>query len=288
MRLLSVEYVVALTLAALFGGLARVSAALSRAGDDVIRLEGLYEIVPHAARAARSCFGISRSRSLAAQTSACIGRNGAGKSTLMRPLSAVDLPDSGDIVTDGRSVVACRPHGRNAGGIDGARQRKFVCRIHGVRGAAMCDKVRYVEEFAQPGSYFDLPVATYSSGMRARLAFGTSMAFDFDYYLIDEILAVGDAGFKAKSRKIFKERLRALQSDTGLTQHEPRSADVRCRGPSRRRAGASIRRRRARRCGVPSRRRYRYEAVAPVSSRAQRICVGRHRRPAGACGELPF
>ena len=76
-------------------------------------------------------------------------------------------------------------------------------------GPAMRDKLRYVEDFAQLGSYFDEPVATYSSGMRARLAFGTSMAFDFDYYLIDEILAVGDAGFKAKSRSVFAERLRS-------------------------------------------------------------------------------
>jgi capsular polysaccharide transport system ATP-binding protein len=137
-----------------------------------------------------------------------IGRNGAGKSTLMRLLSAVDLPDSGDIVTEGRLSWPVGLMGGMQGAATGRDNVKFVCRIHGVRGAAMRDKVDYVEKFAQLGSYFDLPVATYSSGMRARLAFGTSMAFDFDYYLIDEILAVGDGGFKAKSREVFKERLR--------------------------------------------------------------------------------
>jgi capsular polysaccharide transport system ATP-binding protein len=71
----------------------------------------------------------------------------------------------------------------------------------------MQEKIRYVQEFAEIGEYFDQPVSTYSSGMRARIAFGTSMAFDFDHYLIDEVMAVGDAAFKAKSRKVFNERL---------------------------------------------------------------------------------
>ena len=81
----------------------------------------------------------------------------------------------------------------------------------------MKEKLHYVEEFAQLGDYFEQPVSTYSAGMRARLAFGTSMAFDFDYYLIDEILAVGDATFKAKSRKVFAERLQ--QAKVILVSH---------------------------------------------------------------------
>jgi capsular polysaccharide transport system ATP-binding protein len=136
-----------------------------------------------------------------------IGRNGAGKSTLMRLLSAVDLPDSGRIVTKGSLSWPVGLMGGMQGTLTGRDNVKFVCRIHGVRGAGMREKLDYVESFAQLGHYFDEPVATYSSGMRARLAFGTSMAFDFDYYLIDEILAVGDAGFKAKSRTVFAERL---------------------------------------------------------------------------------
>ncbi|HWN39702.1 MAG TPA: ABC transporter ATP-binding protein [Gammaproteobacteria bacterium] len=137
-----------------------------------------------------------------------IGRNGAGKSTLMRLLSAVDLPDTGKIVTDGRLSWPVGLMGGMQGTLTGRDNVKFVCRIHGVRGAGMREKLDYVEEFARLGRYFDEPVATYSSGMRARLAFGTSMAFDFDYYLIDEILAVGDADFKAKSRRVFAQRLK--------------------------------------------------------------------------------
>lgn len=136
-----------------------------------------------------------------------IGRNGAGKSTLMRLLSAVDLPDAGKIVTDGRLSWPVGLMGGMQGTLTGRDNVKFVCRIHGVRGPAMSEKVRYVEEFAELGSYFDEPVATYSSGMRARIGFGTSMAFDFDYYLIDEVMGAGDAVFRTKSRRVFAERL---------------------------------------------------------------------------------
>jgi capsular polysaccharide transport system ATP-binding protein len=138
---------------------------------------------------------------------ALIGRNGAGKSTLMRLLSAVDLPDSGKILTQARLSWPVGLTGGMQTALSGRENVKFVCRIHGVRGAEMRAKLQYVQEFAQLGDYFDQPVAAYSSGMRARLAFGASMAFDFDYYLIDEILAVGDATFKAKSRAVFAQRL---------------------------------------------------------------------------------
>jgi capsular polysaccharide transport system ATP-binding protein len=137
-----------------------------------------------------------------------IGRNGAGKSTLMQLLSAVDLPDSGKIITRGNLSWPVGLKGGMQKNLTGRDNVKFVCRIQGVRRAGMQEKIRYVEEFADIGEYFDQPVATYSSGMRARLAFGTSMAFDFDYYLIDEVMAVGDANFKRKSRKVFNERLR--------------------------------------------------------------------------------
>jgi capsular polysaccharide transport system ATP-binding protein len=136
-----------------------------------------------------------------------IGRNGAGKSTLMRLLSAVDLPDSGKIITKGRLSWPVGLKGGLQKTLSGRDNVKFVCRIHGVRKAGMLEKVRYVQAFADIGRYFDEPVSTYSSGMVARLAFGTSMAFDFDYYLIDEVMAVGDVTFRRKSSEVFDERL---------------------------------------------------------------------------------
>lgn len=136
-----------------------------------------------------------------------IGRNGAGKSTLMQLLSAVELPDSGKIITKGRLSWPVGLKGGMQKNLTGRDNVKFVCRIQGVRYKGMQERIRYVQEFADLGDYFDQPVSTYSSGMQARLAFGTSMAFDFDYYLIDEVMAVGDANFKRKSRKVFEERL---------------------------------------------------------------------------------
>jgi capsular polysaccharide transport system ATP-binding protein len=137
-----------------------------------------------------------------------IGRNGAGKSTLMRLLSSVDLPDSGKIVTRGRISWPVGLRGGLEAKLTGRDNVKFVCRIQGVRGAGMKEKIRFVQEFAELGEYFDRPVSGYSSGMRARLAFGASMAFEFDYYLIDEVMAVGDARFRKRSRALFQERLK--------------------------------------------------------------------------------
>lgn len=155
-----------------------------------------------------------------------IGRNGAGKSTLMQLLSAVDLPDSGKIITKKRLSWPVGLKGGMQKNLTGRDNVKFVCRIQGVRRAGMQEKIRYVEEFADIGEYFDQPVSTYSSGMRARLAFGTSMAFAFDYYLIDEVMAVGDANFKRKSRKVFKERLQ--ESKVILVSHNMKLINKMC------------------------------------------------------------
>ena len=146
-----------------------------------------------------------------------IGRNGAGKSTLMRLVSGVDLPDSGNIITRGRLSWPVGLRGGMQGNLTGRDNVKFVCRIQGVRHRGMQEKIRYVQDFAEIGDYFDRPISTYSSGMKARVAFGTSMAFDFDYYLIDEVMAVGDASFKRKSRAVFKERLQ--RSNVILVSH---------------------------------------------------------------------
>lgn len=67
--------------------------------------------------------------------------------------------------------------------------------------------VKFVEDFAEIGRYFDLPVKTYSSGMKSRVGFGLSLAFDFDYFLIDEAMSTGDAHFQNKAQKAFKDRI---------------------------------------------------------------------------------
>lgn len=136
-----------------------------------------------------------------------IGRNGAGKSTLMNLLGGADIPDSGNIITDQSISWPVGLAGGFQGSMTGRENIKFVSRVYGAYGEAMREKIRYVEEFAQIGNWIDEPVKTYSSGMRSRVAFGLSMAFDFDYYLIDEVMSVGDGHFRRKCGEVFKEKL---------------------------------------------------------------------------------
>lgn len=138
---------------------------------------------------------------------ALIGRNGAGKSTLMRLLGGLDTPDSGKIVTTESISWPVGLSGGFQGSLTGRQNVKFICRVYGAEGDSMREKVSFVESFAEIGKHFDHPVKTYSTGMRARVAFGLSLAFDFSYYLVDEAMSVGDAHFKAKAAAAFKDRI---------------------------------------------------------------------------------
>lgn len=136
-----------------------------------------------------------------------IGRNGAGKSTLLRLLGGIEQPDHGRIVTDKRISWPVGLSGGLQGSLTGRDSVKFVCRVYGTTREEMLEKIAFVQDFAEIGEYFDQPVKSYSSGMRARLNFGLSWAFDFDYYLMDEIGAVGDARFKQRSRDLMESRI---------------------------------------------------------------------------------
>lgn len=135
-----------------------------------------------------------------------LGPNGAGKSTLIRILGGVDMVSKGSIETDINLSWPLGLQGGLQGTMSGRENAQFVARIHGFKNTA--DIERKVEEFAEIGAYFDEPTKTYSNGMRARVTFGITMAFDnsFDMLLIDELTAVGDATFRAKSEKILKEK----------------------------------------------------------------------------------
>jgi len=132
-----------------------------------------------------------------------LGVNGAGKSTTLRLIAGSELPNSGKIR---RSVRVSWPLGF-AGGfhplMTGRENVKFVARAYGEDPRRV---LAFVEDFAEIGDYIDAPVKTYSSGMMARLAFGLSMAIEFECYLIDEITAVGDARFQARCRDAFESR----------------------------------------------------------------------------------
>jgi capsular polysaccharide transport system ATP-binding protein len=134
-----------------------------------------------------------------------LGPNGAGKSTLLRLLAGTETPDAGRITRCGRVSFPLGFSGTFHPELSGRENLRFLARVYGQSPEAMAAQVA---EFAELGTDIDAPVGRYSSGMAAKLAFGASLALDFDTYLVDEITEVGDARFRARSQAAFRERLR--------------------------------------------------------------------------------
>lgn len=163
-----------------------------------------------------------------------LGRNGAGKSTLMRMLGQIEFPNEGEIVSDKSFSWVMGVGGGFQNNMTGRANVKFVCRIYGKSKKEIDNSIAFVKEFSELGDYFEMPIKTYSSGMKSRLTFGLSLAFDFDYLLIDETLSVGDARFRKKSKEALMKKIETCNvllvshdmgtlrdiCDVGIVSHE--------------------------------------------------------------------
>lgn len=130
-----------------------------------------------------------------------LGRNGAGKSTLLRMLGGIEKPNKGKIKLPNKTVSwPMALSGGFQGSLSGRDNVKFVARIYGYQEEELDDLLNEILEFSELGDFFDEPIKGYSSGMKGKLAFALSTAIQFDYYLIDETLSVGDAHFKNKCK----------------------------------------------------------------------------------------
>ncbi|MCU0899528.1 MAG: ABC transporter ATP-binding protein [Cypionkella sp.] len=145
---------------------------------------------------------------------ALLGRNGAGKSTLLKIVSGTMPPTTGRVVVDGTVSWPVGFGGSFHRDLTGAQNIKFLARVYGVDTEML---TAFVEDFAELGKHFHMPMSTYSSGMYSRLAFGVSMGIAFDVYLVDEVTAVGDARFREKSAAVFAERMKT--SSAVLVSH---------------------------------------------------------------------
>jgi len=136
-----------------------------------------------------------------------LGRNGTGKSTIMRMLGQIEFPDKGRILSNKSFSWPLGLSGGFVGNMSGKANVKFVCRLYGKSEKEIKDIINFVKKFSELGNYFEMPIKTYSSGMKSRLSFGLSLSFDFDYLLIDETLSVGDAKFRKKSKEALLKKI---------------------------------------------------------------------------------
>ncbi len=146
-----------------------------------------------------------------------LGPNGAGKSTFLRILGGIDFPDSGKIRCPYSLSWPLGIAGGFVGHLTGRENCSMVCRAYGLHGEEIENRLEFIKELSGIGKYFEEPIRYYSSGMNGRLNFSLSMAFDFEYFLIDEVTSVGDVQFREKAKAALDEK--RMQSKVIMVSH---------------------------------------------------------------------
>ena len=153
------------------------------------------------------------------ETTVILGLNGSGKSTLIRILGGVENYQQGEIKINEKVSWPCALKSGFQSKLTARENIVFICRVYlGNDKELINKKIKFIKNFSETGKYFDYPISTFSQGMRARIAFGLAMSFDFDIYLSDESLAVGDLRFKAKCESLIRKKIKNKSSFI-LTDH---------------------------------------------------------------------
>ncbi len=160
----------------------------------MIRLENVDKFYPTRAGRNQVLSGVNLTVEKG-QRVGILGRNGAGKSTLIRVVGGVEEPTTGRVYRDMSVSWPLAFSGAFQTSLTGFDNLRFICRVYDIDPH---DKVDQVQDFAELGRYLYEPVGSYSAGMRARLGFALSLVVDFDCFLIDEVVAVGDHRFQAR------------------------------------------------------------------------------------------
>lgn len=168
----------------------------------------------HSAQGVHEVFSNLTLKLPAGRSLGLLGKNGAGKSTLLQIIAGNMQPSSGRVVRTG--IVSWPIGAANSlhPEMTGLQNTRFLARLYGVDTDSL---VEYVRAFADIGKYFNMPLRTYSGGMKSRLSFGIAMGIPFDTYLIDEVTSTGDKSFKARSKAVFKGRM--AHSDAIMISH---------------------------------------------------------------------
>lgn len=141
-----------------------------------------------------------------------VGANGAGKSTLIRALGGILPPTEGRIEVHGRiSALLALGVGFNPN-LSGTENVILGGLANGLSRKQVQERAQEIADFAELGDFMDLPIRTYSSGMRSRLAFAVSVHMDPDILMIDEALSAGDAKFKKKAADKMHELMESARA----------------------------------------------------------------------------